>query len=253
MDAALKNPSKRRRRGDGIVRAAASRLEITKNLTALQDVSTLIDEEIASMRNRMSEAAELDVEARSHKPPRLATNKLRLLPEVTSLLNRNPRDYVSAIVDPENNLLQAVRYFLEPTSDGKLPAYNIQRDLFACLARLPIDKEALIASGIAKIVLFYTKSKQPEVAIKREAEELVADWTRPILEAHRKRVHGKIEVGPIHLALRNGPNGTSASARQLSATEAVAQARERARSTGANLLPRHGRQRAQVVSIRAEE
>lgn len=189
----------------------------------------MIDEEIASMRNRMSEAAELDVEARSQKPPRPAMYKLRLLPEVTSLLNRNSRDFESAIVDPETNLLEAVRFFLEPLSDGSLPAYNIQRELFACLARLPIDKEALISSGIGKVVLFYTKSKRPELAIKRQAELLLGDWTRPILnrtDDYRKRVLRTVEFDPVRLALRNGPNGTQS--RQISAAEAAAQARERA-------------------------
>lgn len=189
----------------------------------------MIDEEIASMRNRMSEAAELDVEARNQKPPRPAMHKLRLLPEVTSLLNRNNRDYESAIVDPENNLLESVRFFLEPLSDGSLPAYNIQRELFACLSRLPIDKEALISSGIGKVVLFYTKSKKPEMAIKRQAEKLLGEWTRPILnrtDDYRKRVLQTVEFDPIRLALRNGPNGTPS--QQLSAAEAAAKARERA-------------------------
>ena len=191
-------------------------------------MTTLIDEEVASMRNRMSEAAERDVEARSQKPPRPAMHKLRLLPEVTSLLNRNSRDWESAIVDPETNILEAVRFFLEPLSDGSLPAYNIQRELFACLARLPIDKEALISSGIGKVVLFYTKSKKPELPIKRQAEKLLADWTRPILnrtDDYRKRVLPTVEFDPVRLALRNGPDGAS---RQLSAAEAAAQARERA-------------------------
>lgn len=180
------------------------------------------------MRNRMSEAAERDVEARNDKPPRPAMHKLRLLPEVTSLLNRNNRDYESAIVDPETNLLEAVRFFLEPLSDGSLPAYNIQRDLFTCLARLPIDKEALISSGIGKVVLFYTKSKKPEVAIKRLAEKLLGDWTRPILsrsDDYRKRVLQTVEFDPVQLSLRNSRNKAP---QQISAAEAAVQAKERA-------------------------
>lgn len=189
----------------------------------------MIDEEIASLRNRMSEAAELDVDARSQKPPRPAMHKLRLLPEVTALLNRNNRDVESAIVDPENNLLESVRFFLEPLSDGSLPAYNIQRELFASLNKLPIDKESLISSGIGKVVLFYTKSKKPELSIKRQAERLLGEWTRPILKRsddYRKRVLASVDYDPAaRLALRTAKGSSS---QVLTAAETAAQARERA-------------------------
>ena len=159
----------------------------------------MADEEIAHLRNRMAEAAELDVTARNSVPPKPAMHKLRLLPEVTALLNRNSREVENAIVDPENNLLESVRFFLEPLSDGSLPAYNIQRELFASLARLPIDKESLISSGIGKVVLFYTKSKKPELSIKRAAERLLGEWTRPILKRsddYRKRVLASADYDP---------------------------------------------------------
>jgi transcription factor SPN1 len=96
-----------------------------------------------------------------------------------ALLNRNTCQ--SAIVDPDANFLESVKFFLEPLSDGSLPAYNIQRDIFMALHRLPIEKETLMASGIGKIVLFYTKSKKAEKGVKRLAEQLLGDWSRPIL------------------------------------------------------------------------
>lgn len=187
----------------------------------------MIDEEIASLRNRMSVAAELDVEARNQKPPKPAMHKLGLLPEVTALLNRNNRDVESAIVDPENNLLESVRFFLEPLSDGSLPAYNIQRELFAALTKLPIDKEALISSGIGKVVLFYTKTKKAEVSIRRQAERLLGDWTRPILKRsddYRKRVLQTAEYDPTARLLTSNGNST----RQLSQAELLVRAREQA-------------------------
>lgn len=176
------------------------------SLTTPQDLSASTDEEIASLRARMAEAAELDVRARASTPPKPASHKLRLLPEVTALLNRNSRDVESAIVDPENNLLESVRFFLEPLSDGSLPAYNIQRELFAALARLPIDKEALKSSGIGKVVLFYQKSPKPELGIKRQAERLMIEWTRPLLKRsddYRKRALQTVEYDP----LRKGAGG----------------------------------------------
>ena len=178
MDEALRNPNRRRtRKVDGI------------------DLSDLADAEIEDVRKRMTEAAERDAVARRAGKP--AMYKLRMLPEVVSLLNRNT--YVQSLVDPDINLLEAVRFFLEPLEDGALPAYNIQRDLFAALGKLPITKETLFSSGIGKVILFYTKSKRPEPGIKRQAEKLLAEWTRPILQRtddYSKKVFQTAEYDP---------------------------------------------------------
>ena len=125
----------------------------------------------------MTAAAEADGEAVRQGQP--AAQKLKMLPDVVSLLNRNT--YVQSILDPEMNLLEAVRFFLEPLTDGSLPAYNIQRELFEALAKLPMNKEALISSGIGKVILFYRKSKKAEPTIKRQATKLMEEWSRPIL------------------------------------------------------------------------
>jgi len=126
----------------------------------------------------MEAACREDNEARQSGQP--AVNKLKLLPEVLNIMNRQSIRH--SVVDPEANFLQSVKFFLEPLNDGSLPAYNIQRDLFQALERLPIDKETLLSSGIGKVVVFYTKSKKPEIGIKRIAERLLADWSRPILK-----------------------------------------------------------------------
>lgn len=134
----------------------------------------------------MTDAAKSDTDARQQGLP--AMKKLQMLPEVVALLNRNTlRDQ---LVDPDTNLLEAVRFFLEPLNDGSLPAYNIQRELFQALEKLPISKDSLVASGIGKVTLFYTKSTKPEPGIKRLAERLIGEWTRPILKRsddYRKR------------------------------------------------------------------
>lgn len=125
----------------------------------------------------MIRAAELDAAAHDQGQP--AFHKVKMLPEVNAMLSRNTQ--IQALIDPDSNLLEAVRFFLEPLNDGALPAYNIQRDLFAALAKLPIGKESLIASGIGKVTIFYTKSKKAEVHISRQAEKLIQEWTRPLL------------------------------------------------------------------------
>lgn len=138
----------------------------------------MADAEIEEMRNRMTRAAEDDGELVRQGLP--ASQKLKMLPEVVALLNRN--SYTSAILDPEMNLLEAVRFFLEPLTDGSLPAYNIQRELFAALSKLQMTKEALISSGIGKVIVFYKKSKRVEPAIKRQAVKLMEEWSRPLLQ-----------------------------------------------------------------------
>lgn len=156
------------------------------------------DAEIEEVRKRMTDAARLDSIARKENRP--AMHKLKMLPEVVSLLNRN--QYVNSLIDPEINLLEAVKFFLEPLDDGSLPAYNIQRDLMAALLRLPINKETLIASGIGKVIVFYTKSKRPEIGIKRQAERLLAEWTRPILQRsddYSKRVYEEVDFDPRYV------------------------------------------------------
>lgn len=145
---------------------------------AAQDMEERADQEIAEMRTRIAKACELDAQARSRGD--VAVQKLKILPEVVELMNRNTIQ--SQLVDPDINILESVRFMLEPADqDAALPNYQIQRELFAILSRLNIGKEALVASAIGKVVLFYTKSTQPQPDIKRQAEHLVAEWTRVIL------------------------------------------------------------------------
>lgn len=169
----------------------------------------MADAEIESMRKRMTNAAQMDAFNRREGQP--AMHKLKMLPEVVSLLNRN--QYVNSLVDPEINLLEAVKFFLEPLDDGSLPAYNIQRDLLNALAKLPINKEALVASGIGKVIVFYTKSKRPEAGIKRMAERLLAEWTRPILQRsddYSKRVYQEAAFDPTYATLRPSSSNSHA-------------------------------------------
>ncbi|KAK9775516.1 putative Transcription factor IWS1 [Seiridium cardinale] len=178
IDESTLTPEERRRRA--IERAAAGEVKNKVKRRKKKDEVDLeaeLDEQIAALKTAMENACRDDNNARSQHQP--AIHKLKLLPEVMALLNRNNQQ--SAIVDPDANFLESVKFFLEPLSDGSLPAYNIQRDIFTALHRLPIEKETLLASGIGKIVLFYTKSRKAEKSVKRLAEQLLGDWSRPIL------------------------------------------------------------------------
>ncbi|GAB0134672.1 Transcription factor iws1 [Epichloe bromicola] len=142
------------------------------------DLEDEIDDQLAELKVRMERACRADNEARGSNQP--AVHKLKLLPDVNAILNRNNVQH--AVLDPDTNFLQHVKFFLEPLNDGSLPAYNIQRDLFIALTKLNVEKEALLSSGIGKVVLFYTRSKKPEPSIKRMAERLLGEWSRPILK-----------------------------------------------------------------------
>ncbi|KHJ31646.1 putative transcriptional elongation factor iws1 [Erysiphe necator] len=200
MDAALKQPSKRRRKKDEV------------------DLEEAFDDEIAALKLRMEQACEADNSARERSQP--AIHKLKMLPEVIALLNRNTVQH--SIVDPDTNFLQSVKFFLEPLNDGSLPAYNIQRDIFSALTKLPIEKEALLSSGIGKVILYYTKSKKPEIEIKRTAERLLGEWSRPIMKRsddYRKRqvVTKEFDHHAAQLALR--PSGLTGS--QVSSSQGI--------------------------------
>ncbi|EED14828.1 transcriptional elongation factor Iws1, putative [Talaromyces stipitatus ATCC 10500] len=222
MDAAMKQKTRRRRKADGI------------------DLEQMADAEIEDMRRRMTDAARLDAEARRQGQP--AMHKLKMLPEVLNLLNRN--QYTASLVDPEINLLEAVKFFLEPLDDGELPAYNIQRDLMDVLGKLPINKDSLVASGIGKVIVFYTKSKRPELKIKRQAERLLADWTRPILQRsddYSKRVYEEVEFDPTRLVNRANiaqQTAEEARARELLPPRLANRARREMGHTSYSIVPR---------------
>ncbi len=92
----------------------------------------------------------------------------------------------------DNNLLEAVRRWLEPLPDRSLPALNIQREFFNIIKKMEfIDSAVLKESGLGRIVLFYTKCKRVTPDITRIANELVSVWSRPIIKrsaSYRDRI-----------------------------------------------------------------
>lgn len=175
---------------------------------ATADLEERADQEISDMRNRIAKACEADAQARARGD--VATHKLKILPEVVELMNRNTIQ--AQLVDPDINILESIRFMLEPADqDAALPNYQIQRELFAILnGRLKIGKDALVASQIGKVVLFYTKSIQPQPDIKRQAEQLVAEWTRVILNKGKDARSGPVETRAFDPLLaasqRSGPS-----------------------------------------------
>lgn len=156
FNALIKKPTKRRKNND-------------------VDLEAMQDEAISQLKNMMKEAAYMDVDCVNNKKP--ATNKLKLLPQVKETLIRS--NLYDSILD--NNMLEAVRIWLEPLPDGSLPSFEIQKALLNELTKLPIKTIHLRESGLGKVMIFYQKSKKVDSGLKRIAEKLIGDWTRPVM------------------------------------------------------------------------
>lgn len=157
MDLAVKSKTVRRRKADE------------------DDLERMQDDKIDFLKGKMIEAANLDVEKNSNG--QIATEKLKLLREVMDTMSK--ADLAISILD--NNLLEAVRLWLEPLPDASMPAYQIQKELINSLTTLPIKTDHLVASGIGKVLVFYQRSKRTEPTLKKIVDRLIGDWTRPIL------------------------------------------------------------------------
>lgn len=157
MDLAVKNRTVKRRKADE------------------DDLERMQDDKIDFLKNKMIEAANLDVEKNSQG--QIASEKFKLLREVMDTLNK--ADLAISILD--NNLLEAVRLWLEPLPDASMPSYQIQKELLQSLTSLPVKTDHLVASGIGKVLVFYQRSKRTEPTLKKIVDKLISEWTRPIL------------------------------------------------------------------------
>lgn len=170
------DPEARRRRDFERRIAATGQMPNKRRKKTNDDVLDMFqDDMVNQLREKMRTAAIDDAECvRNGKP---AMSKLKLLPDVKTVLRKG--SLADTILD--NNLLEAVRIWLEPLPDASLPAYEIQKELFAAMDRLPIKTIHLRESGLGKVVIFYQRSKRPQLSIKRTVDKLVGDWTRPIM------------------------------------------------------------------------
>lgn len=92
-----------------------------------------------------------------------------------------------------------MKRWLEPLPDKSLPALDIQKEFFPILRKMEfIDKDVLKESKIGRVVVFYTKSKKVTPDIARIANELVSQWSRPIIKrsaSYRDRTIATVDVG----------------------------------------------------------
>jgi len=149
-------------------------------------LDSFADDEVARLRELMVNAADEDIRSNEDKMP--ATAKLKHLPEAMETLRKAA--LAQSMID--NNLLEAVRRWLEPLPDRSLPALNIQRELFNIIKKMEfIDSAVLKESGLGRVVLFYTKCKRATPDVQRIANDLVSTWSRPIIKrsaSYRDRI-----------------------------------------------------------------
>lgn len=176
IDYSNEDPQARKRRLLEAKMESAIKTKSTKRRKADEDdLERMQDDRIDFLKDQMIKAANLDVEKNSQG--QIATEKLKLLKEVVDILSK--ADLAISILD--NNLLEAVRLWLEPLPDASMPAYQIQKELIYSLTALPIKTDHLIASGIGKVLVYYQRSKRTEANLKKVVDRLIGDWTRPIL------------------------------------------------------------------------
>ncbi|KAJ3122564.1 Transcription factor iws1 [Nowakowskiella sp. JEL0407] len=166
IDAISKKSIKRRKRGDE------------------EDESTQLDDSIVDLINKMELAAQKDIEANDNK--QFSGAKMKLLPLVE---NEFKKQHWDAMLD--NGILKTIKGWLEPLPDMSLPALDIQRVMMKTLGHLPVERYSLEASGIGKVVKFYTIRKGVNPEVKRKAQDLVDKWTR-IITKRTDQVHNRV-------------------------------------------------------------
>lgn len=82
----------------------------------------------------------------------------------------------------DNEVLISVRRWLEPLPNRTLPSPNIRKALLEVLKTIPIETVHLRESGLGRIVNFFGQRLGELDDIRRLANELVANWSRPIIQ-----------------------------------------------------------------------
>ncbi|KAH6576088.1 hypothetical protein BASA50_000426 [Batrachochytrium salamandrivorans] len=173
--APLSPDSAKRREASDDVDAVMRKLKSKRSKQDLQDEAE-VDEIMDSMLNKMRDAALNDQEFNKNKQPAIA--KLKLLPSVLELLSRIT--WFSQFL--ENNILEGIKLWLEPLTDGSLPSLDIQKGMMDALSKMPIETHHLRHSLVGRIVMFYTKCDRVTPNIRRLADDLIRRWMRPILK-----------------------------------------------------------------------
>lgn len=142
-----------------------------------------MDEIIVRLCDEMKMAASDDVEANTKKKP--ATAKLKMMSRVMALVEKS---YLHEQL-LEHELLQVLRIWLEPLPDGSLPSIAIRKPIFQLLAKLPIETEHLRESRVGRVIMFYYKCERELPELRKQAADLIVQWSKPILQSVNRIVN----------------------------------------------------------------
>ncbi|KAL1925679.1 uncharacterized protein VTP21DRAFT_562 [Calcarisporiella thermophila] len=158
------------------------------------DLEEGADEIVDQLRNEMKDAVQKDQQLNADRKP--AITKIVMLPHVLEQLRKTHlHEYVL-----DNNLLEAVRMWLEPLPDRSLPSLDIQMELLKALDTLPIRTEHLKESRLGRIVMFYAKVKRVDYRVQRLAQNLVYKWSRPIINKsanYKDKQFRQVDFDPV--------------------------------------------------------
>ncbi|KAI8892489.1 hypothetical protein BC833DRAFT_611538 [Globomyces pollinis-pini] len=146
-----------------------------------------VDAIIEALINAMREAAFTDQEFNKNGQPAIA--KLKLLP--SAMIQLSKTHWFPQFL--ELNVLECIKFWLEPLADGSLPSLDIQNAMMTTVSKMPIDTHHLRSSLIGRVVMFYTKCDRVNPVVKRQAEELIRRWMRPILGKSSNHKHREIQ------------------------------------------------------------
>eukprot|EP00923_Selenidium_pygospionis_P035927 GHVN01063007.1.p2 GENE.GHVN01063007.1~~GHVN01063007.1.p2 ORF type:complete len:173 (-),score=25.21 GHVN01063007.1:647-1165(-) len=130
-----------------------------------------MEEKISKLKESMRGAVIKDIEMIKKKKP--AKNRLKLFPEVITILHK--KNFHETLLDA--NILEEVRYWLEPLGFEVFPCAEIRDVLIREMFVLPIEKDHLRESGVGKIVMFYSKTSGQYFSNTRKlAKKLIKKW-----------------------------------------------------------------------------
>jgi len=122
---------------------------------------------------RMKDAYREDRDANDNKEPAFA--KLKMLPELLNILQkRNVREYLA------EGVLEGCRDWLSPLPDGSLPNMKIREGILRGLAKLDLQEDLLLSSGIGKSVMLLSKHSKETLPNRKICRTLISKWSRPI-------------------------------------------------------------------------
>lgn len=114
---------------------------------------------------------------RSNEENRPAVEKIKMLDTIYGVLIN--KKHQQGLMD--NDVLTAIRMWLEPLPDRSLPNSKVRKGMLDALMHMKVDVDHLSESSVGKIVNFYSFNPQEDKDVRKLAKSLVQKWTKLVL------------------------------------------------------------------------